>query len=107
MEEKIITRRDFLRVAAGTAVVATLGTGIPQEGRAEPTAKVVLIRNAGAVGDQGKIQAEIVQKMLDEAVKNLLGTNDSLEAWKKLIKSSDVVGIKSNSWPKLPTPPEL
>ena len=107
MEEKIITRRDFLRVAAGTAVAATLGTGIPQEGRAEPTSKVVLIRNAGAVGDQGKIQAEIVQKMLDEAVKNLLGTNDSLEAWKKLIKSSDVVGIKSNSWPKLPTPPEL
>ena len=107
MEGKIITRRDFLRVAAGTAVAATLGTGIPQEGRAEPTSKVVLIRNAEAVGDQGKIKAEIVQKMLDEAVKNLLGTNDSLEAWKELIKSSDVVGIKSNSWPKLPTPPEL
>jgi len=107
MEGKIITRRDFLRVAAGTAVAATLGTGIPQEGRAEPTSKVVLIRNAEAVGDQGKIKAEIVQKMLDEAVKNLLGTNDPLEAWKKLIKSSDVVGIKSNSWPKLPTPPEL
>jgi hypothetical protein len=48
-----------------------------------------------------------VQKMLDEAVKNLLGTNDPLEAWKKIIKPLDVVGIKSNSWPKLPTPKEL
>ena len=28
MEEKIITRRDFLRVAAGTAMAATLGPGI-------------------------------------------------------------------------------
>ena len=46
MEEKIITRRDFLRVAAGTAVAATLGAGILGEAKAEPTARVVLIRNA-------------------------------------------------------------
>jgi hypothetical protein len=45
--------------------------------------------------------------MLDEAVKNLLGTNGPLEAWQKLLKTSDVVGIKSNSWPRLPTPKEL
>jgi hypothetical protein len=107
MEGKIITRRDFLRAAAGTAMAAALGTGAPQEVGAETTSKVVLIRNAEAVGDQGNIQGEVVQKMLDEAVKNLLGTNDPLEAWKKIIKPSDVVGIKSNSWPKLPTPKEL
>ena len=107
MEEKIITRRDFLRVAAGTAMAATLGPGVVGETQAEPTAKVVLIRNAGAVGDQGKIQEEILRSMLDEAVKTLLGTDDALEAWRKLIKPSDVVGVKSNSWPMLPTPPEL
>ena len=45
--------------------------------------------------------------MLDEAVKNLLGTNGPMEAWKKLFKSSDVVGIKSNTWNRLPTPKEL
>jgi hypothetical protein len=45
--------------------------------------------------------------MLDEAVKSLLGTNGPLEAWQKLIKSSDIVGVKSNSWGKLPTPKEL
>jgi hypothetical protein len=59
------------------------------------------------VGDQGKIQEEILRSMLDEAVKTLLGTDDALEAWRKLIKPSDVVGVKSNSWPRLPTPPEL
>ena len=58
MEEKIITRRDFLRITAGTAMAATLGSGIPGEARAEPTAKVVLIRHADAVSDQGKIKVE-------------------------------------------------
>jgi hypothetical protein len=107
MKEKIVTRRDFLRVAAGTAMAATLGSGILGEARAEPTAKVVLIRNAEVLGDQGKIQGEILQSMLDEAVKSLLGTTEPLEAWQKLIKSSDIVGVKSNSWGKLPTPKEL
>jgi hypothetical protein len=107
MKEKTVTRRDFLRVAAGTTMVAALGPGMLGEAKAEPAAKVVLIRHAGVVGDHDKIQGEILQAMLDEAVKTLLGTTEPLEAWKKLIKSSDVVGIKSNSWPKLPTPKEL
>ena len=107
MEEKIITRRDFLRVAAGTAMAVTLGTGILGEARAEPTAKVILIRNAEVLGAQGKIQGEILQSMLDEAVKTLIGTGEPLEAWRKLIKSSDIVGVKSNVWGKMPTPKEL
>jgi hypothetical protein len=107
MEEKIITRRDFLRVTAGTAMAATLGSGILGEARAEPTAKVVLIRNAEVLGPQDKVQEQILQSMLDEAVKSLLGTDKPLEAWQKLFKSSDVVGIKSNVWAKMPTPKEL
>jgi len=107
MEEKIITRRDFLRVAGGTAMAAALGAGILGESRAEPMARVVLIRNAEVLGPHDKVQGGILQSMLDEAVKTLLGTNDPLEAWRKLIKSSDVVGVKSNEWGKLPTPKEL
>jgi len=107
MDEKIITRRDFLRVAGGTAVATALGAGILSEARGEPTAKVVLIRNAEVLGVQGKAQGEILQSMLDEAVKNLLGTKEPLDAWQKLFHSSDVVGIKSNGWQKLPTPKEL
>jgi len=107
MKDKIITRRDFLRVAAGTAMAATLEAGILGEAKAEPTARVVLIRNAEVVGSDGKVRGEILQSMLDEAVRSLLGTKESLEAWQKLIKSSDIVGIKSNSWYRLPTPKEL
>ncbi|HSB05971.1 MAG TPA: DUF362 domain-containing protein [Thermodesulfobacteriota bacterium] len=107
MEERIITRRDFLRVAAGTAMTATLGSGILREAGAESTAKVVLIRNAEVIGDQGEIQEKTLQSMLDEAVKTLLRTGEPLEAWQKLIKKSDIVGVKSNSWGRMPTPKEL
>jgi hypothetical protein len=106
MEERIITRRDFLRGAAGTAVAAALGPGILGEAQAQPTAKVVLIRNVDVLAQPEKTQ-EILQSMLDEAVKTLLGTDSPLEAWRKLIKSSDVVGVKSNDWGKLPTPKPL
>ena len=44
MGAKVITRRDFLRAAAGTATAATLGAGGLGEAKAEPTARVVLIR---------------------------------------------------------------
>ena len=107
MEEKIITRRDFLGIAAGTAMAATLGAGILGEAKAEPTARVVLIRNAEVVDSDGKVRGEILQTMLDEAVSSLLGTKDPVEAWQQLIKSSDIVGIKTNSWSRMPTPKEL
>jgi hypothetical protein len=107
MKGRGMTRRDFLRVAAGTTMTATLSSGILTEAGAEPPSKVVLIRNADVLGGQGEVKEEIVLAMLDEAVKILLGVKDPLEAWQRLIRSSDIVGIKSNSWPRLPTPKEL
>ena len=105
--KRFITRRDFIRGTAGAALATALGTGLASETRAEKTAKVVLIRAAGAVNEKGEVQAGIVQKMLDEAVTTLLEEANLGQAWGKLVKSSDIVGIKSNSWYKLPTPPEL
>ena len=107
MEERVITRRDFLRGAAGTALDAAMGGGTAEKAEAQPRAKVVLIRQAEVLGRHDKVQAEVVQSMLDEAVRTLLGESDILTAWKKLIQRSDVVGIKSNVWWNLPTPGEL
>jgi hypothetical protein len=107
MNEKVITRRDFLRGAVGTALAAAVGTAIPAAAKAEPKARVVLIRHADVLGKNGKLQGEIVQSMLDEAVKVLLDEKAPLSAWRKLVQPSDIVGIKSNVWWKLPTPGEL
>ena len=54
-----------------------------------------------------KVRGEILQSMLDEAVKTLLPEKEPLAAWRKLFRSSDVVGIKSNEWYSMPTPKEL
>jgi hypothetical protein len=107
VEKRFITRRDFLRGTAGAAVAAALGGGAAAETRAEKTARVVLIRDWAAVGAKGEIEAGAVRKMLDEAVAALLGEADAAKAWGRLVASGDTVGVKSNAWPRLPTPPEL
>ena len=106
--EKFITRRDFLRGTAGAALATALGgPGLASEAKAEKTARVVLIREARVLNDKGEVQSEILQTMIDQAVKTLLEEGNNTQAWGKLVKPSDIVGIKSNSWWKLPTPPEL
>ncbi len=107
MEKRVITRRDFLRGAAGGALAAAWVSGVPAKAPAAQKSKVVIIRNAEVLDGQENVRGEILQSMLDEGVKNLLGAGEPLEAWQKLIKNSDVVGIKSNEWGRLPTPKEL
>jgi hypothetical protein len=108
-KNKVITRRDFLRGTAYTAFAASMGLGFSseEEARAEERAKVVLVRDEKVLDQQGRIHPDIVQKMLDQGVSSLLEEENALQAWKKLIKPSDIVGIKSNSWNPLPTPREL
>jgi hypothetical protein len=104
---KAITRRDFLRGTAGVFVGAALGSAITLEASTEQRAKVVLVRRPEAVAPDGSFNGDVIQSMLDEAVKALLGESEPIQAWQKLFKKSDVVGIKSNSWNRLPTPKEL
>jgi hypothetical protein len=84
-----------------------LGTPIKKEARAEEKVKVILVRDEKVIDSQGHINLEIVQKMVDQGVSSLLGEEEPLQAWKKLIRATDVVGIKSNVWNPLPTPKEL
>ena len=59
------------------------------------------------MGRNEKVRGEILQSMLDEAVKTLLLENEPAQAWRRLFRNSDVVGIKSNEWYTMPTPKEL
>jgi len=106
-KNRVITRRDFLRGTVYTALATSAGLPIGKDVKAEEKVKVVLVRNEKAIDPQGRIDKDIVQQMLDQGVSRLLGEEDPLQAWKKLIKPSDIVGIKSNSWSPLPTPVEL
>jgi hypothetical protein len=105
--EKIITRRDFLRGTVYAALATSAGLPAGKKIRAEEKVKVVLIRDEQVTDLQGRINQEILQQMLDQAVCQLLGEENLSQAWKRLIKPTDIVGIKSNAWGPLPTPAEL
>ena len=110
MSAKPITRRDFLKAAAAAplagAVIPAL-QGTPTAGADKDKVRVVLVRDPSPLGPGGAPPAEVVQKMLDDAVRSLLGETDISKAWKSLIRADDVVGIKTNAWRPIPTTAEV
>jgi hypothetical protein len=104
-----ITRRDFVKGAGCAALGVAIGLPALAQEAAEKVAeevtksRVVLVRDKEAVGPDGKINGEVVQRMLDQAVMTLFDEKDPVECFKMLIKPDDVVGIKSNEWTPLPT----
>jgi len=109
MKEKNFTRRDFLKTGAIAAAASAFYVNSTMKffGMNESKTRVVLLRNEDAVDVEGKVNTEIIQQMLDEAVKVLFNTKDTASAWKKIINPHDVVGIKTNVWNYLRTPSEL
>jgi len=106
---RVITRRDFLRgtVCTAMATSSVFSSSIDEDVGAEEKVKVILIRDENAIDQQGRINQAVVQKILDRGVSTLLDEENPIQAWKKLIKPTDIVGIKSNVWFHLPTPEEL
>jgi len=112
MSEKksTLTRRDFIRGAGCAAVGVAVGLPVlAEEVAKEPVIKsrVVLIRNQGVVNDAGKIGSELVEQMLDDAMVALFGKEKPVDCWRQIVSAKDIVGIKSNVWKYLPTPPEV
>lgn len=109
MSERRIDRRNFL-ITGGTAVVAGALTfsspsfaGLLKERKS----RVVLIRHAKATDRLHKPDKGILADMMDEAVTELLQIQEVEAAWRRLIRPSDIVGIKTNVWKYLRTPVEL
>jgi hypothetical protein len=105
-----VTRRDFVKAGGGLAALGLLGSGRRETWGQEPPAarsRVVLIRREEALGADGTADGRVVHEMLNEAAAALLGVADPAAGWKRLIRPSDVVGIKSNVWRQLPTPTVL
>ena len=104
-----LTRRDFFRGAGLAAVGSAVGLpGTAREAHAtQRTSRAVLIRDEQAVSEDGVIDGARIQTMMDQAMVSLFGMEDPADCWKLLFKPDDVVGLKTNVWPNLHTPPEL
>ncbi len=126
-----MNRRDFLSGVAGAAMVGAITTAvgcggekrealpkpatvesgkrerIPSKVGKKPGARVVLVRHEQAIGAGRAVNPEVLAGMIDDAVTTLFEAPDPESAWSEIIKPSDTVGVKSNSWRFLPTPPAL
>jgi len=101
-----VDRRRFLGTS-GTAAAASL-LGVPRaSGAPAAKARAVLIRRTDVLGTDSRVDGPVLHSMLNEAVCALLDEKDPAAAWRRIVKPDDIVGVKSNRWPALPTPPEL
>jgi len=105
MKNKAMTRRDFIKAASVVPLAGAFKPalkGQPAQSAAQKV-KVVLIRDKDALDASGTPNADVVQRMLDEAVTTLVGEKDPVGAWKTIIRPEDTVGIKTNTWKYNPT----
>ncbi len=109
MKRDILTRRDFLKTGASAALAGALFLPSAESLFADQDKKtrVVLIRNKDVLGKYNTPHPQIIQDMLDEAVTTLLGEKEPEQAWKRIVKPDDIVGVKTNMWRFLATPRAL
>jgi len=87
-----ITRRGLLQ--AGLAG-AWLARGVARAAAAEKS-KVVIARDPALRGAGGSPDSGRVLKMLDRAMQSFYGGDSPLDAWKKVARPGEVVGLKVN-----------
>ena len=103
-----LSRRDFFSVGTGAATAGLIGGRAgADDGGKPPTSRVVLIRDREVLDNEGKADPKGLHRMLNKGIVELVGEKDAAAAWWQLFSPSDVVGIKSNEWRRLPTPAAL
>jgi hypothetical protein len=108
-KDKGLSRRNFMKGVGGALLGMAAGLPKPAFGKVAQagSSRVVLIRNDEVVGGLNDYDADLIQAMLDDALVALFGLETPSACWAHMIHPDDVVGIKTNVWRYLPTPPEL
>jgi len=83
-----ITRRGLLRVSLAGALAAHAAT--PEK------SKVVIARDPALRAAGGSPDSARVLKLLDRAIESFYGGNSPADAWKKVARPGEVVGLKVN-----------
>ncbi|HTS30839.1 MAG TPA: DUF362 domain-containing protein [Bryobacteraceae bacterium] len=83
-----ISRRSLLR--AGLVSAVTAQAAVPDKSR------VVVARDPGLRGPGGSPDSSRVLKLLDRALQSFYACDAPLDAWKKIVRPGEVVGLKVN-----------
>lgn len=90
-----MTRREFLERSALWGL-ASWGAGrYASSALAQPRSRVVLVRNPRVL-QEGQVNPEVVEEMVNQGILALTGKGSLIEAWSTFFRPEDVVGIKLN-----------
>src|SRR5271157_1140546 len=87
-----VTRRGLLQAGLAGAWVVR---GAARAAAAEKS-KVVIARDPALRGAGGSVDSSRVFKMLDRAMQSFYGGDSPIDAWKKVARPGEVVGLKVN-----------
>lgn len=93
--QKRLTRRDFIRGTVG----ATLAASLPGVSWADIRKKAVkpstvtVVRDKNVMDADLRVNANILQTMLDKTIMQVTGKERIQEAWADLVKPNDIVGL--------------
>jgi hypothetical protein len=108
MKKANLSRRDFFTVGTGAAAAGLVGSrSSDAKDKNVTTSRVVLVRDREVLDQNWRPDAEGLHRMLNRGLVELLQEKDAASAWRRLFSATDVVGIKSNVWGRLPTPQAL
>ena len=96
------SRRDFLKGAlAGAALLrASAGAGVlagAEQGAAAAKSRVAIARDALLRGTGSTVDSSRMLKLLDRAMQALFDRDHPVEAWRKLVRPGETVGLKVNT----------
>ncbi len=103
------SRRDWLKLSFLTSLAGYFFLQFPGKlfAKEKDKSEVILIRDKEVLKNDGNPDRRILSDMMDKAITTLTGINNPSDAWKSIIRSDDIVGIKSNKWGHLHTPEAL
>lgn len=101
-----MTRREFV-VNISAATLAAVAAPVTMRGETAKRSRVVLIRDDEALDAGGRPRPDVIQRMLDRGICELLGVTRPADGWRLLFDPSGHPGIKTNVWEYLPTPASI
>ena len=97
---QISNRRDFVKGALMSAAAVRAGAGVlagAEQSAPAAKSKVVIARDALLRGTGSTVDSSRMLKLLDRAMQALFDRDHPVEAWRRVVRPGETVGLKVNT----------